>query len=208
MDMVQGHYLGTRRASQEQRYVSAMSIILWANSRRSVFKYADKGYGIRILPHYLAALKTMDVANIPKYYDIDTRKEGILDLQSHIDAARKYFESVFRVYMEWTDSGATINSHYVSGGWPGSTKYDRKSEAETGKRKALPVLSHALLDTDEQNSIEPLRRSCLTGFELFYRHVALWEAQEQGRLTIRPDVWASTTVRVYLWSLHNDAHSE
>ncbi|KAG8809114.1 hypothetical protein FRC17_003608 [Serendipita sp. 399] len=46
MDMVQGHYLGTRRASQEQR----------------VFKYANKGYGIRILPSYIEALKSIDVS--------------------------------------------------------------------------------------------------------------------------------------------------
>ncbi|KAF8311749.1 hypothetical protein DL93DRAFT_2082950 [Clavulina sp. PMI_390] len=40
MDLIQGHYLGERRASQESR----------------VFKYADKGYGIRILPSYVSSL--------------------------------------------------------------------------------------------------------------------------------------------------------
>ncbi|KAJ6491275.1 hypothetical protein C8R47DRAFT_1122152 [Mycena vitilis] len=41
MDLVRGHYLSTRRASQPQR----------------VFKYANRGYGIRFLPSYMAALQ-------------------------------------------------------------------------------------------------------------------------------------------------------
>ncbi|KAJ7115347.1 hypothetical protein C8R44DRAFT_794502 [Mycena epipterygia] len=41
MNLIQGHYLSERRATQEQR----------------VFKYANKGYGIRILPSYLASLE-------------------------------------------------------------------------------------------------------------------------------------------------------
>nr|GAT50994.1 predicted protein [Mycena chlorophos] len=41
MNMIQGHYLSERRASQERR----------------VSKYAYRGYGIRILPSYIASLK-------------------------------------------------------------------------------------------------------------------------------------------------------
>ncbi|KAK7007900.1 hypothetical protein R3P38DRAFT_3211551 [Favolaschia claudopus] len=40
MNLIQGHYLSERRATQEQR----------------VFKYAYKGYGIRILPSYVSSL--------------------------------------------------------------------------------------------------------------------------------------------------------
>lgn len=188
MEMVQGHYLGTRRASQEQR----------------VFKYADKGYGIRILPHYLAALKAVDATSIPKYYGINFEEGDPLNLQSHVNEARKYFDTVFRVYMKWTKNGETIKPHYVLGAWSGSRKYDQNSKSKQGQKR-LPVLSHALLDTDEQITSEPLRRGCLTGFELLYRHVALWEAQEQGRLIIRPDVWASTTYEeVYFSNSYND----
>ncbi|KAK7065054.1 hypothetical protein R3P38DRAFT_65092 [Favolaschia claudopus] len=42
MNLIQGHYLSERRATQEQR----------------VFKYAYKGYGIRILPSYVSSLPT------------------------------------------------------------------------------------------------------------------------------------------------------
>ncbi|KAJ7188211.1 hypothetical protein C8R46DRAFT_1023637 [Mycena filopes] len=40
MSLVHGHYLSDRRASQPKR----------------IFKYADKGYGVRILPSYLSSL--------------------------------------------------------------------------------------------------------------------------------------------------------
>ncbi|KAJ7482915.1 hypothetical protein B0H11DRAFT_1914995 [Mycena galericulata] len=40
MDLIQGHYLAERRASQPQR----------------IFKYANKGYGIRFLPTYMSSL--------------------------------------------------------------------------------------------------------------------------------------------------------
>ncbi|KAJ7669357.1 hypothetical protein DFH06DRAFT_981623, partial [Mycena polygramma] len=43
MDLVRGHYLSARRASQPQR----------------VFKYANRGYGIRFLPSYMAALQRL-----------------------------------------------------------------------------------------------------------------------------------------------------
>jgi hypothetical protein len=42
MDLINGHYLGDRKATRDQR----------------VFKYTDKGYGVRILPSYIAALST------------------------------------------------------------------------------------------------------------------------------------------------------
>ncbi|KAJ7669352.1 hypothetical protein DFH06DRAFT_1321374 [Mycena polygramma] len=42
MDLVNGHYLSNRRASTQER----------------IFKYADKGYGIRILPSHISSLAT------------------------------------------------------------------------------------------------------------------------------------------------------
>ena len=45
-----------------------------------------------------------------------------------------------------------------------------------------PVFSHAMLESYAQVSSEPLGRSCLTGFSLFMRHVALWEAEAKGEI--------------------------
>ena len=45
MDLVWGHYLSERRASQTAR----------------IFKYADRGFGLRILPSYVQSLETGDL---------------------------------------------------------------------------------------------------------------------------------------------------
>ena len=45
MDLVWGHYLGNRRATRESR----------------VFKYADRGFGLRILPCYVQSLESFPI---------------------------------------------------------------------------------------------------------------------------------------------------
>ncbi|KAF8214866.1 hypothetical protein K438DRAFT_1749937 [Mycena galopus ATCC 62051] len=111
MNMIQGHYLSERRATQEQR----------------VFKYADRGYGVRILPSYISSLE----ASKSKLRDI-SRDEILfgLDIEKIAAASRK-----------WT---RTVN-------------YD-------------------------QLSSEPQGRSCLSGFALFMRHIALWELEKKGEI--------------------------
>lgn len=100
--------------------------------------------------------------------------------------ARDYFDRLFEAYMRWTENGRKLRTHYVESAGDGSPLHPKTDNK--------PIFTHALLDTRAQVSSEPLRRSCLTGFHLFYRHVALWEAAQAGRLHIQPDVWASTTV--------------
>ncbi|KAJ7110779.1 hypothetical protein C8R43DRAFT_1243019 [Mycena crocata] len=75
MNLIQGHYLSERRATQEQR----------------VFKYANKGYGIRILPSYLASLDTAK----SKLDDI-ARDENLfeLDIDAIANASRKWTKTV------------------------------------------------------------------------------------------------------------------
>lgn len=61
MDLIWGHHLGDRRATQEKR----------------VFKYADRGFGLRILPSYAKALEE------------DNLEKGLGDLwPEHQDSAR------------------------------------------------------------------------------------------------------------------------
>ncbi|KAG8810839.1 hypothetical protein FRC17_002740 [Serendipita sp. 399] len=188
MDMVQGHYLGTRRASQEQR----------------VFKYAGKGYGIRILPSYLDALKTVDGKMLPPR-DYGPHGPHHLDINKQAEKARDYFDRVFRTYLSWTDDGEQLKRVYVDSWRPvfsGSSKDIRTQEQ---KDKRIPIFTHALFDTVGQSSTEPLRRSCLTGFELLYRHVGLFEAEAAGKCVIEPNVWASTTYEdVYFSSTYSD----
>ncbi|PVF98261.1 hypothetical protein CPB86DRAFT_797410 [Serendipita vermifera] len=153
MDLVQGHYLGTRRASQEER----------------VFKYAYKGYGIRILPSYLEALKVYEQTHTKREEDpfFSPRVPNF----DHIMAeAKSFFDGFLRTYIAWQGP------------------LDPKASS-TYK----PAFAHATMDTADQFSTEPLRRSCLTGFELFYRHVCLWDAEQNGKVEIKKNSWASTT---------------
>ena len=183
-----------------------MWILVILSSR--VFKYANKGYGIRILPGYLEALKTINPAELPEVDSYGTWKdEAILDdekqfsLEARIANAREYFERFFGFYMRWPSNGRDLQPSYVENPWKGTPLWP------TGQ--ALPVFTHALLDTHGQPTSQTQPQSCLTGFELLYRcafgcpcthifilfrHVALWEAEQAGRLTIQDDVWASSSV--------------
>ncbi|KAJ7760853.1 hypothetical protein DFH07DRAFT_816007 [Mycena maculata] len=70
MNMIQGHYLSERQATQEQR----------------VFKYADRGYGVRILPSYISSLE----ASKSKLQDISRDKILFgLDIEKIATASRK-----------------------------------------------------------------------------------------------------------------------
>ncbi|PVF98264.1 hypothetical protein CPB86DRAFT_797412 [Serendipita vermifera] len=169
MDMVQGHYLGTRRATQEQR----------------VFKYASKGYGIRILPRYLDALK--------KHQKSSSLNLNIEDIMAN---ARRFSDRYCFFYDKWSHNRDVWKLL--------ATGSDDPSLAASLSRESKRVLSHAQLDTVGQCSSEPLRRSCLTGFELFYRHVCLWEAEQAGQIEIKDNLWASTTYDEALYQVPYD----
>jgi len=140
-----------------------ISIIL--SSR--VFKYANKGYGIRILPSYLEALKNINPAELPEQ-SYGRRKDGAIpddekqfSLEARIANAREYFERIFKVYVRWSPNGRGLQTSYVEKAWDGTPL------RPTGQ--GLPVFTHALLDTRDQLTTLPQPRSCLTGFELLYR---------------------------------------
>jgi hypothetical protein len=156
-----------------------------------VFKYASKGYGIRILPNYLDALKNYEP---PPSTKDDTEEEEekeeespkAADIEYHTTRAKRYFDRIFATYMKWSNGGEGLLPTYVG-------SYS-SAQAQPLPRKDKPVFTHALLDTADQDSSEPQRRSCLSGFELFYRHICLWQAEQEGKLEIYDSVWASTTV--------------
>ncbi|KAJ7885507.1 hypothetical protein B0H14DRAFT_2563838 [Mycena olivaceomarginata] len=140
MNMIQGHYLSERRATQEQR----------------VFKYADRGYGLRILPSYMSSL---------------SESAAKLD-----DICRE--ETLFGVNMDKIAAA--------------SRRWTREIVEEISGGRPKPTVSHAHLENKHQLSAEPQNRSCLTGFGLFMRHVALWEMERGGEIEIKKDDWAST----------------
>ncbi|KAF7362639.1 hypothetical protein MVEN_00613000 [Mycena venus] len=144
MNMIQGHYLSERRATQEQR----------------VFKYADRGYGLRILPSYISSLEESK----SKLQDI-SRDEVLFGVD---------MEKIATASREWT---RTVVEERVG-------SYDSAAP----KR----IVAHGDLDNKHQLSSEPQGRSCLTGFSLFMRHVALWEMEKAGEIKINREHWAST----------------
>ncbi|KZV86223.1 hypothetical protein EXIGLDRAFT_622192, partial [Exidia glandulosa HHB12029] len=142
-----------------------------------VFKYANKGFGIRILPSYIAALSTY---NTKEKIAPHTRGERLyldLDLKHRADDARRWTRECINEYLE---VGHTRSPFH----WP-------KPYPPVKSKK--PVFSHAMLESYAQVTSEPLGRSCLTGFTLFMRHVALWEEELAGRITIFEDLWATDT---------------
>ncbi|KAJ6571755.1 hypothetical protein B0H19DRAFT_667327 [Mycena capillaripes] len=141
MNLIQGHYLSERRATQEQR----------------VFKYAYRGYGIRFLESYLDALD-----DAYDKWDSIARGEdcGSLDMQYNAVVARK-----------WTKAVIKKTHGPFRPGWP-------------------TLCSPLDLENGRQVSSEPQAQSCLSGFTLFMRHVALWEMERRDEVEIEKKEWA------------------
>lgn len=70
----------------------------------------------------------------------------------------------------------------------GMSVYRERGAMGASVSSAIPLFSHAMLESYTENTSEPLGRSCLTGFELLMRHVALWEAEIDGRIRYGPAV--------------------
>ncbi|KAF8319265.1 hypothetical protein DL93DRAFT_2164483 [Clavulina sp. PMI_390] len=80
MDIVHGHYLGDRRASQDHR----------------IIKYADKGFGVRFLPSYLESLNT-HVDGINRKSWSTSRHERLFQLEDILQRAREWTERLVDV---------------------------------------------------------------------------------------------------------------
>ncbi|KAJ7200897.1 hypothetical protein GGX14DRAFT_571908 [Mycena pura] len=145
MNLIEGHYLSARRASQEQR----------------VFKYAYRGYGIRILGSYLSSL-----AESQQNLDSIARGERLFPLNIHIlaDTARRWTERVIRSHQIRQNTRATPGQPF----------------------RCTPIL----LENGDQKTSEPQGHSCLSGFSVFMRHVALWEMERREEVMIEQVEWA------------------
>ncbi|KAF8325551.1 uncharacterized protein EI90DRAFT_3146663 [Cantharellus anzutake] len=167
MDLIDGHYLGDRKATRDQR----------------VFKYANKGYGICILPSYLDFLA---VYNDPEALTDISRGEDLIEnfsIDSAAKDARDWTSTVIKRYL-FVGHG---NKPFHVGVPHLNTDLTKPIQSPDGK----PVFSHAMLESYGQITSEPLWRSCLTDFSLFMRHVALWEAEVAGEIHIFEDLFAS-----------------
>ncbi|KAF8328782.1 uncharacterized protein EI90DRAFT_3125526 [Cantharellus anzutake] len=145
MNLINGHYLGERRASQEERYSILVADVNTVLILFRVFKYADRGYGIRFLPSYVDSLP---------------RDEQALDVLSlgqemqHTDMNR-----ISRNSECWITK--LLNIRFFNG-----NPLDLKGPK--------PALSHASISEISWNSTDTQGRSCLSSFERLMRHVWLW----------------------------------
>lgn len=133
-----------------------------------MFKYANKGYGLRILPCYIASLSTYgsptDLSVIARGEELSTT----VSLPELASEARAWTAEVIQEYIQAGHNNRPFH-------WPGG----RYKRVESDK----PVFSHAMLESYAQITSEPLGRSCLTGFSLLMRHVALWEQDVEGKIS-------------------------
>ncbi|KAK0185798.1 hypothetical protein F5146DRAFT_1163287 [Armillaria mellea] len=165
MDLINGHYLGDRKATRDPR----------------VFKYANKGYGIRILPSYQLALSTYT----------SSEQTRLISRGENLFAAPLSLKDLATESRTWTDKCV---GRFLRLGHKNYPLYWRKKIYRPIKTDStIPVFTHALLESNMQRSSEPLGRSCLTGFSLFMRHVALWEEEVKGKIAICDKYWAENT---------------
>ncbi|PBK64475.1 hypothetical protein ARMSODRAFT_1087899 [Armillaria solidipes] len=165
MDLINGHYLGDRKATRDPR----------------VFKYANKGYGIRILPSYQSALSTYT----------SSQQTRLISRGENLFPAPLSLKDLAIGSRTWTDKCV---GRFLRLGHKNRPLYSQKHMFRPIKTdSAIPVFTHALLESNMQRSSEPLGRSCLTGFSLFMRHVALWEEEVKGKIVICDKYWAENT---------------
>ncbi|KAJ7905243.1 hypothetical protein B0H14DRAFT_2489962 [Mycena olivaceomarginata] len=162
MDLISGHYLGDRKATRDKR----------------VFKYASRGYGLRVLPSYISSLATYDSAAKLDAIAHGEKHSATVSLTTLATAARAWTAKVIKKYITAGHNNKPFH-------WPARAYKPVESDK--------PVFSHAMLESYQQVTSEPLGRSCLTGFSLFMRHVALWEQEVEGKISIFEDLWATDT---------------
>ncbi|KAJ3837544.1 hypothetical protein F5878DRAFT_622155 [Lentinula raphanica] len=167
MDLVNGHYLGDRKATRDKR----------------VFKYAKRGYGIRIIPLYIGYLSPFQSDKSKSLLAEISLGEKLqkppLSLPLIAKQARAWTREVVNRYIKTGQSNEAVAFHWPEDRWP-----------EIKGKKGVPVFSHAMLEGYGQITSEPLGRSCLTGFGLLMRHVALWEMEIEGTIEIYEHIFA------------------
>ncbi|KAF9458022.1 hypothetical protein BDZ94DRAFT_1227060 [Collybia nuda] len=140
-----------------------------------VFKYADIGYGIHILHSYQATLETYRTQSQVKSISRGTPlRTPPLNLAEMAQAAGVWTSEFIALMLKWG------HGHFKDESGKGLYLTRRAMGAKLVRE--IPLFSNAMLEPYSQNTSEPLGQSCLTSFELFMRHVALWEAEVDGRI--------------------------
>lgn len=184
MDLIFGHPLADRRATQEIR----------------LFKYADRGFGLRILPSYV---KSLEEDNLEKYFPNSNEEEEQSPVSPFWQRSRKPhgaeagLKTLGRIaylgqnYTQRFYFGATPICKYPESRWLDAGEWKQLYEttlASNGPIRApnhqrrdnggrsMPFPCLCLSNLDPQSMHEDLAdgRPAIGGFELFMRHCEAW----------------------------------
>ncbi|KAI9876534.1 MAG: hypothetical protein M1830_006297 [Pleopsidium flavum] len=221
MDLVWGHHLGDRRATQEIR----------------VFKYADRGFGLRILPSYVRSLEESQYSQrknmtcLPGAESNGTEGADDVDNNSEEPEWTRFVTSWRVKPKDRKPSGpepglktlkriAYLGRDFVHSYYFGATpltqcpehedqeewqrefdetkaendklKVDNDRRRAAGERLEGPLISLNSMDTRDIHDGLPGGRRGLGGFELFMRHCEAWRLHARGDATLDMSSFSST----------------
>lgn len=184
MDLIFGHHLADRRATQEIR----------------LFKYADRGFGLRILPSYVRCLEE---DNLEKYFPNSNEEAEYSPVSPFWQKSRKPHEAepglktlrriaylghnyTQRFYFgatpickdpgfRWLDAGEwkqLYETTLASNNLIRTPHHQRRDNG--GHVMPFPALFLSYLDTPKMHEDVPGGRAAIGGFELFMRHCEAW----------------------------------
>lgn len=164
MHLIHGHHLGDRRATQEQR----------------IYKYASRGFGIRILPAYMGSLSLDPRQRVP-HTPAANRGYHVQKTQDGGPTALKGLKAVKRVAWAAEDMVRRFVLNEVDGEVQDDQGLDWRNWV-AGPNGQIPVCSFRVLDAYKQHIGQPGGRMGIGSFELFFRHCAAWKLECEGRL--------------------------
>ncbi|KAI9760700.1 MAG: hypothetical protein M1840_002348 [Geoglossum simile] len=182
MDLIWGHHLRDRRSTQDIR----------------VFKYATRGFGVRILPSYVKSLEA-------DYYKHETHPPGHEPQRSKkVEHKIEAFEPGLKILKRIAYRAKDMVHRFYYGPkprtrkprwmdddeWRGLGEKDRKLVGEPGRektRKGLPTISISDLDTRDLHRNLPDGRRGVGGFEIWMRHHEAWrlDAERMAKLDLK-----------------------
>ncbi|KAE8230479.1 hypothetical protein CF326_g4520 [Tilletia indica] len=150
MDLIHGSFLAPRKATQDQR----------------VFKYAERGYGLRFLPSYLEALGTVPL-NQRTTTENNVPEESLLRDELSVTMREE------RARTAWW-----LAHHFGAFTSPLEKREVSMNDTTIGLGNDTPELAE---------------KSSMSGWQLFARHIALWELAQLGYCRLKEQVVSNSS---------------
>ena len=190
MNLVWGHHLQDRRATQDLR----------------VFKYADRGFGVRILPSYVRCLEEVDLPREPAGHSHvlfqcsrkpNGPEPGLKTLRRTAFMASSmlnyyYFGAPNLEDGMWDIDGSLEPADGGDDRWLGEWAKLKAIRAENERAmarkegKAVPLIRLAKFDTHHLHGEFPGRRKGIGNFEVWMRHHEAWKLDASGHAASVP----------------------